>query len=258
VTCLRICRAGLSTNFHGFGMMILFSLIQFTTFAILNLNYQTLTNDQSLYEDLFITFPIFITLNLTQPATTLSKELPPNSFFSLRNVLSMCGQLIIQFLVQLGFILYVLSLNEFSQERLQAQLYYMQNGSFQVGSSLSLALFVLSNNIYLGIVLSTSVSKPFRKPFYTNPFYTINLILLWCYNTFLVIFPKLSPSEMRSKNLSEESEFILVMALLVGNLTMVIMYLYENLLVFLWSKENPCLKRKVQQEEQYPMDDAIK
>ncbi len=101
---------------------------------------------------------------------------------------------------------------------------------------MSLALFVLSNNIYLGIVLSTSVSKPFRKPFYTNPYYTINLLLIWCYNTFLVIFPHLSPSEMRSKNLSEESEFILVVALLVGNLTMVIMYLYENLLVFLWSK----------------------
>lgn len=69
----------------------------------------------------------------------------------------------------------------------------MQNGSFEAGSSISLALFVLSNNIYLGIVLSTSISKPFRKPFYTNPFYTINLIILWCYNTFLVIFPSLSP-----------------------------------------------------------------
>lgn len=54
-------------------MMILFSLIQFTTVAILNLNYQNLSSDQSLYEDLFITFPIYITINLTQPASTLSK-----------------------------------------------------------------------------------------------------------------------------------------------------------------------------------------
>lgn len=73
VSSLRVCRAGLSTNFHGFSMMILFSLIQFTTYAILNLNYQTLTSDQSLYEDLFITFPIYITINLTQPASSLSK-----------------------------------------------------------------------------------------------------------------------------------------------------------------------------------------
>lgn len=39
VDCLRICRAGLSTNFHGFSMMILFTLTQFTTVAILNYNY---------------------------------------------------------------------------------------------------------------------------------------------------------------------------------------------------------------------------
>jgi len=30
-------------------MMILFSLIQFTTVVILNCNYETLTNDQMLY-----------------------------------------------------------------------------------------------------------------------------------------------------------------------------------------------------------------
>jgi hypothetical protein len=114
VSCLRVCRAGLSTNFHGFSMMILFSLIQFTTVAILNLNYQTLSSDQSLYEDLFITFPVYITINLTQPASSLSKQLPPSSFFSLRHVISMSGQLLIQFLVQLGFILSVLSLDSFS------------------------------------------------------------------------------------------------------------------------------------------------
>lgn len=96
-------------------MMILFSLIQFTTVSILNLNYQNLSSDQSLYEDLFITFPVYITINLTQPASTLSKELPPSSFFSLRHVISMSGQLIIQFLVQLGFILSVLSLDSFRQ-----------------------------------------------------------------------------------------------------------------------------------------------
>ena len=49
VDCLRICRAGLSTNFHGFSMMILFTMTQFTTVAILNYNYETITDDQMLY-----------------------------------------------------------------------------------------------------------------------------------------------------------------------------------------------------------------
>jgi len=73
VDLLILCRAGLSTIFHGFGMIILFSLVQFTTIVILNMNYESLTNDQSLYEDLFLTFPIFITINLTKPASKLSK-----------------------------------------------------------------------------------------------------------------------------------------------------------------------------------------
>ena len=71
--CLRICRAGLATNFHVFSMMILFSLIQFTTVFLLEANYQYLSDDQMLYEDLFVTFPIFITLNLTKPSSKLSK-----------------------------------------------------------------------------------------------------------------------------------------------------------------------------------------
>lgn len=94
-------------------MMILFTMTQFTTVAILNYNYENLTDDQTLYEDLFVTFPIFITINLTQPATKLSQQLPPNSFFGLRNMLSMGGQLLIQFLSQLGFAIFVLNLEHF-------------------------------------------------------------------------------------------------------------------------------------------------
>lgn len=50
-------------------------------------------------------------------------------------------------------------------------------------------MFILTNYLYLGIVLSTSVSKPFRKPFYTNPYYTLTLLVLWLYNTGIVLIP---------------------------------------------------------------------
>lgn len=49
---------------------------------------------------------------------------------------------------------------------------------------------------------------------------------------------------------------MLVVALLVGNLVMVVMYLYENLLVFLWGKDNPCLKRR--KGEEYELEEGIK
>ena len=91
-------------------MMVLFSLIQFTTVSILQYNYQTITDSQMLYEDLFITFPIFITLNMTQPAEKLSKERPQGSFFSLRCLLAMGGQASIQLIAQLALTGYLLSI----------------------------------------------------------------------------------------------------------------------------------------------------
>lgn len=86
-----------------------------------------MNDDQMLYDDLMVTFPIFITINLTQPASKLSKELPPNSFFSLRNMISMGGQLLIQFLAQVGFALFVFSLEHFQNERQVAYEYYVKN-----------------------------------------------------------------------------------------------------------------------------------
>ena len=73
IQCLIVCRAALATNFHCFSMMVLFSLVQFTTVCLLYQNYQIITDDQMLYEDLFVTFPIFITINLTSPVSKLSK-----------------------------------------------------------------------------------------------------------------------------------------------------------------------------------------
>ncbi len=63
-----------------------------------------------LYEDLFVTFPIFVTINMTLPAKKLSKEVPSGSFFSPRSLASMIGQFIIQFIVQIVFINYMFSI----------------------------------------------------------------------------------------------------------------------------------------------------
>lgn len=107
INCLKICRAGLSTNFQCFNMMILFSVTQFTTAAMLEYNYQTISSDQMLYEDLFVTFPIFITMNMTQPTDKLSRERPICSFFSLRALLSMGGLMVFQLLAQITFFIYL-------------------------------------------------------------------------------------------------------------------------------------------------------
>ena len=104
----------------------------------------------------------------------------------------MLGQLLIQFLAQLSFVLYITSLDYFHKRQAISEQYYKKQGEFYIGSEISLAMFILSNNLYLGIVLSTSVSKPFRKPFYTNPFYTLNIIVIWLYNILIVTSPNLA------------------------------------------------------------------
>lgn len=102
---------------------------------------------------------------------------------------------------------------------------------------------MLTNYLYLGIVLSTSVSKPFRKPFYTNPFYTLTLVVLWLYNTAIVLMPQLVPSALRPKDLNREVEEVLVLAMLLGNLVMIVMYLYENCLI--WATGAERVLRKI-------------
>ncbi len=98
-------------------MLILFAMIQATTISILYLNYQMITDQQNLYEDLFITLPIFFTINLTKPATKLSKELPSKSFFSLRPMMSMIGQFLIQLAAQLALLTYLLRFDVFQNEK---------------------------------------------------------------------------------------------------------------------------------------------
>jgi magnesium-transporting ATPase (P-type) len=111
--CLIICRAALATNFHCFSMMILFSMIQFTTIVNLYFHRQNLSDFQMLYEDLIVTFPIFVTINMTSPVSRLSKELPPQSFFSVRALASMIGQFLIQLITQSVFITYIFNLRYF-------------------------------------------------------------------------------------------------------------------------------------------------
>lgn len=50
---------------------------------------------------------------MTKASSKLSKQRPLNSFFDKKALVSMIGQLILQFLAQLSFILYLLSFQEF-------------------------------------------------------------------------------------------------------------------------------------------------
>jgi len=49
-------------------------------------------------------------------------------------------------------------------------------------------IFVFSNFLYLAAIISFTVGKPFRKPFYTNIWFTLNVILLELYQILIAFF----------------------------------------------------------------------
>ncbi len=51
-----------------------------------------------------------------------------------------------------------------------------------------MTLFMFSNFFYLWSVMSFSNAKPYRKPFYTNFFFTLNVVILWMLNICMIIF----------------------------------------------------------------------
>jgi hypothetical protein len=48
----------------------------------------------------------------------------------------------------------------------------------------------------MGVVIATSVSKPFRKEFYTNPYLVANVLLITVYNFVIPFVPEIVPASM--------------------------------------------------------------
>lgn len=78
----------------------MYSLIQFTTVALLYGEFSNLSNNQYLWIDLVIIIPITLFMGYTEPADKLSKYQPISKLISFPVLVSMTGQILIQFLFQ--------------------------------------------------------------------------------------------------------------------------------------------------------------
>jgi uncharacterized membrane protein YhhN len=47
---------------------------------------------------------------------------------------------------------------------------------------LSSVNFLFSNCLYIGAAIAFNIGRPFKKPFYSNPFYLFNIIILIYFN----------------------------------------------------------------------------
>lgn len=65
---------------------------------------------------------------------------------------------------------------------------YEDEEDYVIESPDSTSIFVLCNFLYVASIMAFSISKPFRKPFYSNVFFTSNIIAIWVLNILLTFF----------------------------------------------------------------------
>ena len=100
VKLLREGRCALSTSFQCFKFMALYSMIQFASVVMLYDSFSNLSDNQFLWIDLILIFPLAIFMSYTKASKTLSPYMPTANLISFPVLSSVIGQIIIQFSFQ--------------------------------------------------------------------------------------------------------------------------------------------------------------
>ena len=95
---------------------------------------------------------------------------------------------------------------------------------------LSSTLFIFTNFLYMGVVIATSISKPFRKEFYTNPFLVANVLLLSVYNFAIPFIPQIVPKSM---GIDQSNTDWYVFVVFWANIICLVRSAYERVLISL-------------------------
>jgi len=171
-TLIREGRCALVTSFTAFKFMMLYPVIQYL--AVLRLYHigLVLGDFQYLYQDLALVLPLSITMLYTEPSGRLSKRRPTANLFSF-SVLSSLSVQVVLVLISLIVI----------NELLAAQSWYTEyqqpdnQEEYEVKAQENTVTFCYSNLQYIVVALAFSSGPPFRKHFWSNWYYVLNLIL---------------------------------------------------------------------------------
>ncbi|KAL4462588.1 hypothetical protein ABPG74_000418 [Tetrahymena malaccensis] len=185
ISLLKEGRAALVTSFSCFKFMALYSMIQFFTTTLLY-TVQSLPGDfQFLYWDVVIILPLAFFMGLTESYDKLSKQVPGSSLVSFPVLCSVIGQVAINGLFQI-YLFYTLKSQSWYLSVKQAHSYIGDLDELDGRKSCyeSTTLFFFTNFQYVATCLSFSIGKPFKKPFYTNKYFTgsvIGIVLIGIY-----------------------------------------------------------------------------
>jgi len=160
-------------------------MIQFISCCLLYWIGSNFTDVEYLYTDLFQIIPLSMFMGWTGAYDKLTHHLPEGSLISLPVLISVFGSVAIQFAGQL--FIFIL-LHTASQYWWFIPLSPSDDAKENYVCYESTAVFLVGCFQYLVTCISFSISKPFRKPLYTNSPFTISIIGLFCINVFLTMF----------------------------------------------------------------------
>lgn len=185
---LREGRCSLAISLQEFKFMALYSMTQFISVLIMYYYGIGLTDIQFLIEDLFIVLPLAIALGYTGPRDELSKIRPVGSLISISVLFSVIGQTALIVITQAVSLEMCMAQSFYSEvdisdepdDALVSELYYQWENSSVIVPGL---FQLVSMNYFL------SISKPFKKPPYTNYTLTVWLVFWTGIILWLMIWP---------------------------------------------------------------------
>ena len=168
---IREGRAALVTSFCCFKYMALYSLIQFSSVSLLYTLAQNISDFQFMYIDLVLIIPIAIFMGQTGSHPQIHHKRPTASLVSKKVLVSMIGQFLIQFLIQL-----------FAFTWVRRQPWY-KPGYVDIEEEIYLSfentvVFLISCYQYILVAIVFTVGPPYQQSIWKNvPYITLIFIL---------------------------------------------------------------------------------
>lgn len=160
IILLREGRCSIITSFSAFKYIELYATIQFITVILLYRLACILGDYQYLYQDLFTIIPLSFLIGFNGPYHKLSKETPPDSLMSIPVLVSVLSQVTIQTVFQVAMY-YILRSKSWYIE-------FDPYGDEWSKGHENTTLFLFSIYLYIYIVVTFSIGKPFRSPLFYN------------------------------------------------------------------------------------------
>jgi cation-transporting ATPase 13A2 len=158
-------------------------MIQFFSVTTLYLEGSNLSDNQFLYIDIGVLVPLCIFQSWTGAYHKLTPVLPQESLFSPSVLISVLGSAAIQFTFQFYLFWNIKEQVGPTYSVCKTKVNILDDDS---PCTLNTMIYIFTCLQYIITCLCFSISKPFRKPVWTNPLYLVSVLLMLAYGVYLL------------------------------------------------------------------------